>query len=85
MVQTGEKGVKEYHFHKEKIQIIPSDISIVEGQIKEVYHKIMNKEFTKGCGKEDCLWCNFTRDYYAINPSALNVKDWPIQSDSIEE
>jgi len=28
----------------------------MEKLLKEVYGKIMNKEFT-GCGKEDCVWC----------------------------
>jgi DNA helicase-2/ATP-dependent DNA helicase PcrA len=76
LVQTGEKGSKEYQFHKEKIHIVPSDIAVVEAQIKEVYTKIINKEFTTGCGKEDCLWCNFTRDYYAVKPDALHEKEW---------
>jgi DNA helicase-2/ATP-dependent DNA helicase PcrA len=76
LVQTGDKGSKEYQFHKEKIQIVPSDIAVVEAQIKEVYTKIINKEFTTGCGKEDCLWCNFTRDYYAVKPDALHGKEW---------
>lgn len=53
-------------FHKEKIAITPDDIAIVKKQIKDVYTKVMNKEFTKGCNKDDCAWCNFTRSYYAL-------------------
>ena len=54
-------------FHKERIQITSEDVSIVKTQIKDVYSKIMNKEFTKGCEKEDCIWCSFTRNYYTGN------------------
>ncbi len=56
------------NFHKEKINIDAEDIDLVRSQIKEVYHKIMNKEFTKGCDEEDCVWCNFTREYYQGKP-----------------
>jgi DNA helicase-2/ATP-dependent DNA helicase PcrA len=52
-------------FHKEKVIIIPSDIEIVKQQISDTYKRIMNKEFTEGCNKDDCTWCNFTKNYYA--------------------
>jgi DNA helicase-2/ATP-dependent DNA helicase PcrA len=52
-------------FHKEKVVIIPSDIEIVKQQISDTYKRIMNKEFTEGCNKDDCTWCNFTKNYYA--------------------
>lgn len=55
----------EYIFHKEKINILTSDIEIVRNQIVDTYKRIVNKEFTEGCGKEDCTWCNFTKNYYA--------------------
>lgn len=55
----------QHHFHKEKITIIPSDIEIVKEQIISTYKRIMNKEFTDGCNKVECTWCNFTKNYYA--------------------
>ncbi len=58
-------------FHKERIQITPEDVLIVKEQIGNVYTKIMNKEFTKGCEKEDCVWCNFTRNYYANKVNSM--------------
>jgi DNA helicase-2/ATP-dependent DNA helicase PcrA len=76
LVQPGLKGATEYKFHKEKIQIIPEDLKIVEGQIKTVYQKIVQKEFTQGCGKEDCVWCNFTKDYYANQSQPFAAGDW---------
>jgi len=38
------------------------EIRLVENLIQEVYGKIQNREFTIGCGKEDCPWCRMHRD-----------------------
>jgi DNA helicase-2/ATP-dependent DNA helicase PcrA len=51
------------HFHKEKVAITPIDLEIVKKQVIDVYSKIKAKEFSKGCGKDDCDWCNFTKDW----------------------
>lgn len=51
-------------FSKKKIQIFPEDLEAVKKQIETVYQKIMNHEFTQGCGKEDCTWCNFVRENF---------------------
>ncbi len=59
-------------FRKERILIKDEDVRIVKQQIKEVYAKIQNHEFTKGCGRKDCEWCNFVknnfRDYDIMQP-----------------
>lgn len=49
-------------FRKEKIQVTPEAIDIVKEQLKTAYTKIKNLEFTDGCGKSDCYWCNFVKD-----------------------
>lgn len=49
---------------KEKIVITPEAYSFVKDQIKDSYAKIMNLEFTKGCGKPDCHWCNFVKSNF---------------------
>ena len=34
----------------------------------------MNKEFKKGFGKSDCVWCNFVEVFYSGNKiSEINV------------
>jgi DNA helicase-2/ATP-dependent DNA helicase PcrA len=53
--------VKE-EYKTEKIEITSSDIEIVTAQVKEVWEKIGRHEFSTGCGKEDCHWCNFVKD-----------------------
>ncbi len=49
-------------YKTEKIIITQEDIAIVLGQITDTWRKIQNHEFSKGCGKEDCHWCNFVKE-----------------------
>ncbi|MGB4774189.1 MAG: PD-(D/E)XK nuclease family protein, partial [Daejeonella sp.] len=55
-----EKG----EYIKEKVVITPEDLSIVKAQIKDTYTRIKNHEFTTGCGREECTWCNFVRSNF---------------------
>jgi len=55
---------------KHKIFISPEDEQIVAKQVTESYVKIMNHEFSQGCGEEDCTWCTFVR--YNYKPMELN-------------
>ena len=41
---------------------IPEHDVIVMNQIKEVYDKIMNHEFSEGCEDPKCFWCNFQKN-----------------------
>jgi len=50
-------------FVRERIFIQPEEFNFMERLIAEVYQKIKNHEFTKGCGKKDCEWCNFNTYY----------------------
>ncbi len=52
----------EKQFVKHKFQIVQDEVDTVKAQIRDTYQKIKNLEFTQGCGKEDCEWCNFIRD-----------------------
>lgn len=58
-VEPDNKG----NFVREKIFIQPHEHKFMEQLIAEVYGKIKNHEFTKGCGKKDCEWCNFNTYY----------------------
>lgn len=49
-------------YRKEKVVIRPEDISIVTRQITDVWQKIQNRDFYKGCGKQDCHWCEFVKN-----------------------
>jgi DNA helicase-2/ATP-dependent DNA helicase PcrA len=52
---------KKKEYRKEKIVISPADIETVTNQITTTWQKIQNREFYKGCGEEDCKWCNFVK------------------------
>jgi DNA helicase-2/ATP-dependent DNA helicase PcrA len=60
-VEADKNGV----FVREKIFINPDQIIFMEKLIAEVYAKIKNHEFSKGCGKKECEWCNFSKFYLA--------------------
>ncbi len=51
-----------------RMEITSEDISTVTQQITDTWTKIQNHEFNKGCGKEDCHWCNFVKDNHLRIP-----------------
>lgn len=54
---------KHDQFYAEKFDVTPEDAAIVAGQVKDTHTRIMSHEFQKGCGKENCEWCNFVKYY----------------------
>lgn len=63
-----EKGRKSNEYKRITIPFIGQQEEIVRQQMKQAYTSIMNHEFDKGCGKEDCNWCNFAKRYQLIRP-----------------
>jgi DNA helicase-2/ATP-dependent DNA helicase PcrA len=65
-----KESSKTKDFIKVKIPFSKEDITTVKAQVKDTYTKIMNHEFTQGCGKvkgtvkenEECKWCNFVKE-----------------------
>jgi len=55
-------------YKTEKIIIKKEDIAIVLEQITDTWQKIQNHEFSKGCEKDDCEWCNFVKENYRHIP-----------------
>lgn len=71
-----QKGKNSGQFKRIQVPVFPQDEEIVLGQLKQSYGRIMNHEFSNGCGKEDCVWCNFTRRYELIRPAeAVEIDD----------
>ena len=57
-IEKDERNKKE--FVKRQLDVTNREgIIFVKEQIRETYNKIMNHEFTEGCGDKDCGWCNF--------------------------
>ena len=63
-----EPDRKTKDFHQTKYNVSPEQIEIVGEQIKSTWKGIQNHDFEKGCGEEDCYWCNFVKnDYVGTN------------------
>jgi len=69
-----EKDEKKNDFLKVMIPVNKEAIDLVREQIKTTYTKIMNLEFSEGCGDEECDWCNFVKENKLAKP-ALQVLD----------
>ncbi|MCK6612104.1 MAG: ATP-dependent helicase [Bacteroidia bacterium] len=80
-----EPDQQDGHFHKEKVTILPGDLEIVKRQVIEVYKKIKAREFTQGCGKEDCEWCNFTSDWIKGKDLLMSPKGKPEEESDNEQ
>ncbi|OSZ82249.1 hypothetical protein CAP35_02980 [Chitinophagaceae bacterium IBVUCB1] len=63
-----EKGRKTNEYKRITIPFVGQHEDIVRLQMKNAYAGIMNHEFDKGCGKEECNWCNFAKRYELIRP-----------------
>lgn len=74
-----EKSKKTNEYKRIFIPMFPQDEETVLKQLKDSYSRIMNHEFNKGCGKEDCYWCNFARKYELVRP----VEDVVLEIDDI--
>ena len=66
-----EKGKKTHQYKRIKVPVFAQDEEIVLKQLKDSYTSIMNQDFDKGCAKEDCYWCNFTRKYELNRPADI--------------
>ncbi|MFD0795718.1 ATP-dependent DNA helicase [Mucilaginibacter litoreus] len=66
---------KENEYFKAKVVITPQDIEEVTGQITSVYQKIMNHEFSAGCGKKECDWCHFVKNNFNQPAELLELAD----------
>ncbi|HEY0298688.1 MAG TPA: hypothetical protein VGB84_05665, partial [Arachidicoccus sp.] len=53
---------KKKEYHKAKLVISPGEIQTVKEQITTVWQRIQGGDFYTGCGKEDCVYCNFVKD-----------------------
>ena len=59
---------KDGEYKQVVVPVYTKDEEFVTDQLKTTWSKIINHEFDKGCGKEDCHWCNFARNYELVRP-----------------
>jgi DNA helicase-2/ATP-dependent DNA helicase PcrA len=64
-----EPGRKSGEYKQVWVPVYESDEQIVRTQLRDAYSRIMNHEFSEGCGKPDCHWCSFARKYELVRPT----------------
>ena len=63
-----EPSKKTGEFMQKVVPVFEPDETTVRMQLKDAYGKIMNHDFDRGCGKEDCHWCGFAKQYELVRP-----------------
>jgi len=58
-------------FQTFEIEFDPMEISAFKALIIQTYERIKAQEFYTGCGKSDCVWCNFLGHKEPVNSFAL--------------
>jgi DNA helicase-2/ATP-dependent DNA helicase PcrA len=53
---------KKGNFSVEEITFSPDDLRVVTQWMIQVFQQIKALEFSTGCGKEDCIWCEMIRE-----------------------
>lgn len=66
-----QRGKTSGQFKRIQVPVFQQDEEIVMKQLKDSYALIMNHRFEKGCGKEECNWCNFARRYELVRPEEV--------------
>ncbi|MBX2905277.1 MAG: ATP-dependent helicase [Taibaiella sp.] len=79
-VSSGEflyvQKMKNGEYKRYTIPFSPTDENVVLSQLKDAYSRIMNHEFDRGCGKEECHWCNFAKRYELVRqPEEAEMDD----------
>lgn len=70
---------KDGTYKPKTVPVFAQDEEVVRAQLKDAYSRIMNHEFDKGCGEEDCHWCNFAKRYELIR----DPKDEMVEIDDV--
>lgn len=77
---------RDGRYHRKSIVVEPEDVAIVTAQLKDAYAKIMNRQFTPGCEKPDCKWCNFVNKNMSIKEmTAITEEDTDRLYESAQE
>jgi DNA helicase II / ATP-dependent DNA helicase PcrA len=65
-------------FDVEKLSITPEEMNLVKNQITTTWEKIQDHDFYTGCGKPECVWCNFSKDN-KIYSSLIEEEPEPVE------
>jgi len=70
-----EPDKKTGKFRREVLEVSPTHVDTVGEQIKQVWQDIHDHKFDKGCGEDDCHWCQFVANDYVIDPELVDTED----------
>jgi len=59
------------HFQTYEVEFDPAEISEFKSLILQTYERIKAQDFYTGCGKSDCVWCNFLQHREPVNSFSL--------------
>lgn len=68
---------KDGQLKSRAVELLPEHEQFVRQQLQQVYQSIQAHEFEKGCGEDNCPWCNFVSSRYH------SLSDWQ-SSEEIE-
>jgi DNA helicase-2/ATP-dependent DNA helicase PcrA len=66
-----EPGRKSGEYKQVWVPVYEQDEQTVRTQLRDAYSRIMNHEFSEGCSKPECHWCNFARKYELVRPAEV--------------
>ncbi|GLR17710.1 ATP-dependent helicase [Portibacter lacus] len=81
MEKPMRKGTMDYlepdddKFKRAEFEVSDFEIVFVGEQLSSVYQKIKNKEFSKGCNEDDCKWCNFVNNNFALETTLEDFEE----------
>jgi len=80
-----EPDRKTGDFKRKKYVVSEQQIEIVGEQITQTWLDIRDHKFDKGCGEDDCQWCNFISNDYIINPALIDGEEIDTDPEEYEE
>lgn len=70
-----EPDKKTGDFSRVALEVSPAHIEKVGEQMLQVWQDIHDHKFDKGCGEDDCHWCQFIANDYVIDPELAEIED----------
>ena len=71
-----EPDRKNDSFKQQQFFVSNEHVQIVGRQITETWKKINEHQFEKGCGEDDCYWCDFVQNNYVMDYSLIEEMEF---------
>lgn len=70
-----EPDKKTGEFTQKSYAVSPAHVKKVGEQITQTWADIKAHKFDKGCGEDDCQWCNFVQNDYVMDVTLIDEDD----------